>query len=352
MKELEHKASDSRIDSTVREFFISQISAGYINYTINGKTLQIRYPSVAINYESLEVYLKYLEQGKSKGLPDSDEVLSMLVEFGLWTEKDDDKMRFLPDHIDYFKTELFRAVYNPQKVKQLRSYLLTAEKELDGLFERRYAYDHVTAHGTANFARWLYVITHSTFYDDKQFTWSFGNPNSVLNYYFSRIISEKKMRELARTTPWSTIWHSSRDMTIFPCPLNLDQQRLICWSKFYDSISEAYNRPISKVVEDDDMLDGWLILEKRKREEEDRKKFNEEKFGTAKGDEVFIVVETEEEAKEVYSMNSQRNQNIVRQRLKTIEEKGLVTDLDFADVRQKVMMQANNAYRDMVMNKK
>ena len=36
----------------------------------------------------------------------------------------------------------------------------------------------------------------------------------------------------------------------------------------YDNIQESLDYPSEDVVEDDDMLDGWLIIQKQKRDKE------------------------------------------------------------------------------------
>ena len=39
---------------------------------------------------------------------------------------------------------------------------------------------------------------------------------------------------------------------------------IVIWSKMYDNVQESIDAPIQSVMEDDDALDGWFIVQNRK----------------------------------------------------------------------------------------
>jgi len=53
--------------------------------------------------------------------------------------------------------------------------------------------------------------------------------------------------------------------------MTLQQQLLLMWSRMYDSIQESVEPPEMDVIEDDDMLDGWLSIQHDQKRQERRK---------------------------------------------------------------------------------
>ena len=92
-----------------------------------------------------------------------------------------------------------------------------------------------------------------------------------------------------------------------------------------------------EVVEDDDLLDGWLILENRKREEE-RKGGDDDKnkSGTT---EVFVPVDTIEDARRVNALNDANAKLIKRERASRLAQKGVVKEQELPDARQRMAQQ-------------
>lgn len=50
--------------------------------------------------------------------------------------------------------------------------------------------------------------------------------------------------------------------------MTINQRNLLTWSKIYDNVQESLECPSEKVIEDDDMLDGWFLVQKLERERE------------------------------------------------------------------------------------
>jgi len=109
---------------------------------------------------------------------------------------------------------------------------------------------------------------------------------------------------------------------------------LILWSSMYDNIQESMECPTEEVIADDDMLDGWFILQRRKQKSEKAKSELESKTSNQKianSDEIMIMTDSAKEAENIHGMNSFGSEMIRQQRLNTVKRLGNATDLDFQD---------------------
>ena len=93
------------------------------------------------------------------------------------------------------------------------------------------------------------------------------------------------------------------------------------------------------------MLDGWLIIQKRKRENELNKKMGDEKIGNnpkiRNSSEIFVVVDNFEDAKKIDAMNDLTGKILKRQKMETVKKLGVVHEGNMPDVQQEIMMEFN-----------
>jgi hypothetical protein len=324
-----------------------------MKYKTCGLNLEIHCPTLQLKYQSCDVYSEFFEIAQQEGLFTEQEMLELLEYEGYWSQEDTDMLEAYPKQIERLKIGIFNSIFNKEKLDKLRKQLRDTERKLSELQDRQRVYDYLTAHGVANFAKWQFIIHNTVFLDGKLFDWSVGSSYHALNHYYGNIISENVIREIAHTQPWESIWqaskHSGSVFTSIGVDMTTDQQRLICWSDMYDNIRECPDRPIQRVIDDDDMLDGWLILEKHKRQAEEKKRFNENKFQGVKGEEVFIPAQSQEEAKEIMSLNTATQRNTFSQRIQQIKNAGgQLKEGQLFDVRQKQRAKAGQLYREAV----
>ena len=106
------------------------------------------------------------------------------------------------------------------------------------------------------------------------------------------------------------------------------------WSITYDNIQESLDCPGEDIINDDDALDGWFISQRRKREKEkSEKKWGDDKHINAT--DVFIMSD-EEEAKDIYSINSNESLGIIRERQAALAQKGSLKYEDVPDLRRDI----------------
>jgi len=155
---------------------------------------------------------------------------------------------------------------------------------------------------------------------------------------------------LSKYDKWRMVWSSGRqEGRVFGRPsieLTSEQQSLIAWSKLYDNINEHPESPPKEVIDDDDLLDGWLILEQKK----NKHKPGNNKHGKPGASEVFIPVESKEDAVRVGQMNDAKSRFIKAQRMAVLQKQGAVLEQNMPDSQQRLSIQAAQQFRERVKN--
>jgi hypothetical protein len=334
-----------------RDFFVSRIQAGYLRLKIDDCIIYIKQPSIEVEYESNEVFLESIEEGEKEGLYTDEELYSVLVDLDLWSDlKEKELTDITPKHIEYWQEELFNSRFSLSKQETIRKYLAQAKSYLNELYEQRHCYDYLTIDGYANFAKNLFIIDKTAEYlNGDKVDWSGVNVNTILNHVYQNTITAEEIRELARTSPWATIWATrKKNNKIFDnTRMTSEQQALVSWSMMYDNIRESPECPPDDVIDDDDMLDGWLIIQRKKREKERNERGVDQQLSDkVKGaGEIGIIVRNQEELDKVNQLNDVEGQVRKAGRLKQIKTEGNVQEQNLHDVRRDLQMQLTNARR-------
>ena len=163
----------------------------------------------------------------------------------------------------------------------------------------RGTYDHLTPDGIASASKHTYVVEHSsTHLDGTPCDWDKTHLSATVHEYQKYQLGDSQIRELAKTDPWMGVWQTHKTgSAIFPnAVLDIVQKRLISWSSMYDSIHEAAEPPSRTVIEDDDMLDGWLAVQRKKQLHEEDKQTVEGQIShnekIAGAGEIYLMAET------------------------------------------------------------
>ena len=114
----------------------------------------------------------------------------------------------------------------------------------------------------------------------------------------------------------------------------------------YDSIAESPESPSDEIILDDDMLDGWLIIQRRERELRTKQKAAEDIIGNEKianSDEVYIVAKSEEDISNINELNDPQAKAIKHAREKALLSEERTKQQDLPDVAMDLQMQRNRA---------
>jgi hypothetical protein len=340
-----------------RDFFIARIRAGYVPVTMGDYRFVVNHPNIDTAICAQESYIRAYEQAQEEGLLAEDELLDWLYLQNLWTEEDEKNyQKVVPDHIEYWKIELFNASMKSNTRKTIRKYLQAAKEEYVRLHSLRHYYDYVTVDGYATYVRNMYLISRCATLNGAVVDWEQHSLHRLMGEYHKEILMPEEIRELARTSPWSGLWTVLKlSGKIFSTDeLTVEQQSLLSWTHMYDKIYESPDCPSDEVISDDDMLDGWLLVQKRKRDAEKQKQEVESHINPRmkNADEIYMIAETAEDAQKIDMMNPEHVKRIKKNRIHQVKSEGMVRQQEFKDVQQKRSMDMQRVFSESIKGRR
>ncbi len=319
------------------------------------KTYYISAPSPAHKMEAAFAYQDTLYECSFHGVLTDEEMLQIMIDNNLWTMTEEAELNSVPTRLDALKVEMYQrhVAFQSRRVDQARRMASRLRKRQRELAMRRHAYDFYTRTGLARTVQMQYLIARTTTDANHQPVDVEANHDwlarTLCEIYSGSRPDEMQLRILAQYPVWRMIWSSGRqEGRVFGVPstwLTQEQQNLIAWSKLYDNINEHPEPPDNEVVEDIDLLDGWIILEQKKRENEQRERAGgpDKKPGAQ---EMYVVAETAEDAKRIEAMNDSSMTFVKRQRMAALKQKKVVGEQHMPDSQQQISVQAAQQFRD------
>lgn len=333
----------------VREFLVSQIKLGIIyneNFIIQPfKTLDL--------VRSHRIYQKSYDDCLLDGIMTNDETLEWLKSEGLWTDIQEQDIKNSQDNIENIKLEMFKSSLNKNKVETLRKQLRGIEKALIKASSYKYSLLQNTCETNAEHDQKTWVILRSIKVKNRNFSVE-DNISTIYSVYQQNLLSDKDIRELARSEPWHSLWTVSEKgkIPLFKFykdrEITYNQRNLLLWSQTYDNIQESIECPDRDIIEDDDLLDGWFILQARERKNEKKKKLLDQSTNNDKinnSSEVFIVSDSQEHANEIQNLNDSKSKMVLKQRMSKLDDIGSSDFYDFEDKKLEVINEAVKAKR-------
>lgn len=337
-----------------RELLVARICSGTISVKLDDKKCLIRNPSPSQNYIAQEIYHDSLRQAAFDGAYSDKELLQLLYEKKLWDKDSNTALTNLPKEIDEIKLNMYTNIFRSNQRSTYRKALAKAKEKLVELTINRNKYNHLSCSGLASIARTRYLVSVSFYMRDTNQAIDFSDKpswyfNEALKVYGQSKLTEKDYRELCRTDPWRSIWscRKSDDGIFGLAAINHteEQRSLICWSEMYDSVYGHNECPPDNVIDDDDLLDGWMVKQRRLREKSMTQQSSEELISNEKirnASEVYLVADTVEDARRIDDLNDERSAAIKKQRFAKLRQDGVVNELDMPDTRRELVMQITN----------
>lgn len=281
------------MDSKEIEDAITSICSGGKFVFVNDNLFIIKKPTLVEKRFIDFIENEAEKKSKERGLLTEKELLIVLNKTGAWTEEEEKKMAGLASDLDKIITGIqdldkddVRNIKLAQKMKE------AAQQAYEKLATKRASLFSATSDKILLEERLTAIIYVCTYTEEGKFwkTWtSFQNEenleliNELRNEHLTGGFTTKQFREIARSNLWRFRWKAGQNnIGIFSNPISQltdDQQTLIYWSQFYDSIYEAYERPPQEVIDNDEELDKWL----KKEEEKNKKKEEQKKIESGRG---------------------------------------------------------------------
>ena len=345
------------LEKRTREFLVSKILSGVSYFKVKDKIYKISNPNTETRY--LGEYLADLsgDQVKFKELMTRKEAKETLHQRGLWTPKNDADLEAAEKNLEDFKVELFKNQYNTKAQKTLRSRIKGTNNAISEAMLKKDSLDHVTFESYTEVIRDQFCIAMSiedldgskyynpdTFFDQNSFLMEIAYSISkgelnVLQY----------CRELSQADPWRSYWNSAAKENVFGKPsseLAISQRTMIVFSKMYDNSRQSPECPNDEVFKDDDMFDGWMILQRRNQESKKQKE-TVDKLADQKGDEIYMMADNKQDAEKIYDVNDLQNRMKIKHREGQIKGAGdqITREDDLRDVRMKINKELTEKFK-------
>ena len=336
-----------------REFFIAMIRTGNTFVKTDNCSLVIKPLTVDQAYEAADIYKQAYQQAYIDGMMSEEEINEWMHENGLWTEEDEEKSNKFKKDLERLKIEIYNTKSNDTLREHIRLYIRAGESQFANHLSKKHMYHQNTAEGYAATEKVAWSIKNATYVNNELYDFSDHTLAYIIEEWQASFLNDNQIRELARNEPWKSLWivKDNTNIKLFnnahDSELTYNQKNLIIWSQMYDNIHESLDCPSKEVIDDDDVLDGWFIIQAKKREQEKAEQEINDSTGNEKiknASEVFVMAGSKKEAEKVNNVNSFHSQMVKKQREAMIKERGTVQDQEFIDQKQKIQMEQNNLF--------
>jgi len=337
-----------------RELFISTIRTGKLYIEYDDLELIVIPPTFEQNLRSLKIFQKAYEQAYNDEIMTEDETLTWMIEKNLWSNEDEEKIKGLQKDIERLKVEIYNARNNDQLKERIRLYIRAGEKQLNDKLSEKNQYFTNTCEGIASTEKTEYLMRKTTYLNKELYSFDDISMSYVLMEWQNSILTENQCRELARNEPWKSLWviKNNTKIQLFENPpnteLTFNQKNLLIWSQMYDNIQESLDCPANDVIDDDDMLDGWFIVQSKKRDKEKSEREFENSVKSEKiknASEIFVMANSKKDKDRIEGMNNVHGTNIKRQRSELIKQKSTVGQEEFMDEKLRIQSQSTQMYK-------
>lgn len=332
-----------------KEILLNRIILGKTIFYHNDKKYILYSPSNDIKYEACLLYDSVLNEEKFDNWFREENTKNVLISLELWNFQTDKALEDLEKKLDNLKVELFENFLLPSKTKLIRNNIKNTKNQINKIYLIKQNFISNTLEGYASSLKNEYIICY-TLYSDNELVFDYYDIqssknsstlfNSLIQEIDKMIISTETYKMLARSQIWRSFINCGKYNTLFDKPITslTDEQRaLLNISRMYENIHEHPECPDDAVIEDDDALDGWMIVQKRKNDKAKKQnQFDSRNPQLKKSGEVFLMTENEQDYTSVSEMNSAESSAAIREKMAYIKEKGHAIDGELPDVKREI----------------
>jgi hypothetical protein len=127
--------------------------------------------------------------------------------------------------------------------------------------------------------------------------------------------------------------------------LSTEQISIVSFSLMYDNIYQSTECPTDEIIEDNDAIDGWLILQREKQSKSQKEKLLEKLHAKHENSkDIFVKADDADHAKRINNLNGNYAQHVKSSRVKQIKETdGELDHYKFNDIQKDIKDQIMEA---------
>ena len=319
-----------------------RILSGKLFFLYHNKEYELRSQDPTLKYKANIIFQSTINDEKYNDWMRAEYLDNYMTSLGMWDRDMTAFMKNSEKAIDDLKVSLYNSRFNIKQSDTTRRSLSTIRDRLNRLSEKRSSFYNNTLEGYAEGIKYEYLITNTLYHNDKKV---FKNFTSDQNSYteFTGLINEINKyllngtiyRKIARSDIWKSYWTIGKSNVFNKAIIDwTDEQRsLASFSIMYDSVYEHPEKPTDSVINDDDALDGWMILQYRNAEKsKQQEQITKGSSQMSKAQEVFIFTDSTEGAEQIIDMNSSDGMATMKERFRAINKVGNVSQQSLPDV--------------------
>jgi len=338
------------------ENLLYRILSGQLIFYYKQDKYELKKLSNLVRYEAEILYNNIMNDEKYSDWIREENVTNIMINLGLWTKETDKIIKQLEKRIETSKVELFENFMRPDNQKRIKRNLESFRDQLNKITSKKTDFSANTLEGYASSIKNEYMICQNlyknskrVFNDNDSDSHSYSQFNELVFEINKYTISINDFKKISRHYIWKSYWNAHKNNPIFPGPISEwtdDQRSLVSFSQMYDSIYEHPESPPEGVIEDDDMLDGWMIVQKRKVEKAKKQQTVDELNPNLKNaGEVFLFGKNTNEIEDILSLNSKESMHRMKEKISYINSVGSTEDYALPDVKRDLLNQSREALK-------
>jgi hypothetical protein len=288
-----------------------------------------------------------------------ENLIPVMMSLGLWARNTEKEISRLEKKIEDLKVDLYKNFKKRDNQKKIRKSLQDTKSDLGSIIMRKHDFMTHTLEGYALSIKNEYIICRTLYKNDKRLFDS-QNQDSTSYTYFNDLVNEinqymisiDQFKTIARSPAWRSYWNANKTNVFSAQVIDWtdDQRTLVNITKMYDNVLENPECPPEEIINDDDMLDGWMITQKRKAEKEKSQKSLDELNPNLKNaNEVFLFANNEDTFEDISSLNGEESNYRLKEKLRFMKNnKELIDDSILPDVQRELIQQRT----EMLKNRK
>jgi len=263
------------------EHWIQSIRVGTIKY----ENILIVPATIDQVSDAANVYRLSYDESLNSGIMTDSGLEHWMIENSLLPKSFYTSKENLNKSIDDLKKRLFRNRSSKSAIKSISAELTNTRAKFKDLLAPKSKMSQNTCEFIAQTEKLVSLLHATTFKNNKSY--KPANMNIVIEIWQESLASESLVRSLARCDIWKSIWaNKGFGFSLFKNKpdddLTINQRNLITWSRVYENIQESMDCPSDAAIANDDMLDGWFLIQQAKREKERMEQEAEEIGGRGK----------------------------------------------------------------------
>jgi len=341
---------------------VYRIMSGTYRVKVDNTLYIIESPTADILYEAELYYEELLNENRFEFWPTDKDTVKLLIEGGTWTAESDANLTKLEEQIDEYKHNAYLnyAKMNFLVMKDNKKLIKQCKEKWADMKNRRSKYYDLTLEGYAEIQKQQFILGKCIQGRNALDSPPFSLLQNLRNKINEQSEGIESLRKISRTDPWKSIWGTAQGnvaLLFANKMLNEEQKTLVSYSHMYDNIHKHQECPPSMVLEDDDLLDGWMIEQRKIREKESKQNKNTPKSigknnKMDKAQDVFIIARNKEEAKEINDMNDSESKYIKAEREAAIKKHGVLKEVHLPDKKRELVTKVTEMFKDQVKGKK